>query len=205
MIKQLNVKRKNPVGLYCGIGLSDIPSRRGGEKTFEYLAWTSMIKRCYDYATQKKSPTYVGCTVSEEFLTASKFVAWGEKQLGFRKQGWANDKDILVKGNKIYSPETCCFVPREINGLFTLGKSGRGKYPLGVSITKSKNFPRFTSTICGRLGYRHLGTFDTSYEAFQAYKIAKESHIKVIAGKWKDQIDLKVYEALMSWEIDIYD
>ena len=205
MIKQLNVKRKNPVGLYCGIGISDIPSRRGGEKTFEYLAWTAMIKRCYDLKTQKRRPTYVGCHVSREFLKASKFLSWARCQVGFKNKGWVLDKDILIKGNKLYSPDTCCFVPREINGIFTLGNRLRGEYPLGVSVVSSKTGSKFQASIHLNSCYKYLGRFDTPEEAFQAYKRAKECYIKEIAELWKDRIDSKVYQALLNWEINISD
>ena len=46
------------------------------------------------------------------------------------------DKDILVKGNKVYSPETCCFVPQEINSLLVTSVRSRGDQPIGVSYNK---------------------------------------------------------------------
>ena len=50
-----------------------------------------------------------------------------------------------------------------------------------------------------------VGTYDTPEEAFYAYKPVKEAHIKSLAEKWKDQIDPRVYEALMNWTIEITD
>ena len=35
--------------------------------------------------------------------------------------------------------------------------------------------------------------------------LAKERYIKVVANKWKDQIDIRAYEALMKYEVEITD
>ena len=51
-------------------------------------------------------------------------------------EGWQLDKDILIKGNKIYSPDTCCFVPSEINNLFVGCNKSRGSLPIGVTFNK---------------------------------------------------------------------
>ena len=109
------------------------------------------------------------------------------------------DKDILVKGNKIYSEDTCCFVPREINSLFVKRKKSRGNFALGVDYKKSVKKFR------ARCGNKHLGLFNTELEAFYAYKQAKETYIKEVANKWKDQIDPRVYNALMKYEVEITD
>ena len=36
-------------------------------------------------------------------------------------------------------------------------------------------------------------------------KIARESYVKEVANKWKDQIDPRVYEALMNYQVEITD
>ena len=51
----------------------------------------------------------------------------------------------------------------------------------------------------------YLGTFNTLEEAFYVYKREKEKYIKEVADKWKDHIDIRVYEALMNYEISIDD
>ena len=111
------------------------------------------------------------------------------------------DKDILVKGNKIYSEDTCCFVPICINNLFTLRGLKRGELLIGVS----KKGDRFCASIHKHGKQKGLGTFDTELEAFWAYKEAKEAYIKELAEKWKDQIDPRVYEALMKYQVEITD
>ena len=116
--------------------------------------------------------------------------------------GWELDKDILIKGNKIYSPETCAFVPAEINGIFTKTNSKRGVYPIGVSLHKEG---RFQAKVLKNKKQAYIGLFDTPEEAFQAYKKAKEEYIKEVADKWKDKIDPRVYEAMYNYQVEITD
>ena len=108
------------------------------------------------------------------------------------------DKDILIKNNKIYSPETCVFVPHDINSLFTKANTKRGKYPIGVHFKRNKyhvQIQKYKQVI-------HLGTYDTSEEAFTVYKIAKENYIKEIADKYKDLIPKKLYDAMYEYEVE---
>ena len=163
-----------------------------------------MLDRCYDEKYSSTKPTYKDCTTSDMFRNYSFFYEWCNSQIGFGKvdefgKPFALDKDILIKGNKVYSEYTCCFVPQEINSLFVTCKSKRGEYPLGVSYHKRVN--KYSSTVRKGGGTQHLGYFLSPEEAFLAYKQAKESYVKEVATKWKDQIDPRVYEALMGWGI----
>ena len=168
-----------------------------------YICWNSLLFRCYHKSSKLRSPTYHDCSVSENFKCYSKFKEWCNKQIGFGLKDdngkvFALDKDILIKGNKQYSEDACCFVPREINNLFNTHKNSRGGSTLGVQ----GRGHRFNSTISQFGVRRSLGVFDTEEQAFMAYKQAKEDYIKEIANKWKDQIDPRVYEALMIWEVE---
>lgn len=166
----------------------------------EYRKWESMLDRVY--ARPRKS--YLDCTVSFKFQKYSDFKEWCNKQIGFDQEGWVLDKDILIKGNKEYSPETCCFVPSDINAIFIRQENIRGKHPIGVWFDKQKG--KYQADVCvGRKKRKRLGGFDTPEEAFQAYKEAKELYIKEVANKWKDQIDPRVYEALIKYEVNIDD
>jgi hypothetical protein len=108
-----------------------------------------------------------------------------------------------VKGNKVYSETTCCFVPQEINGLFTLRKNHRGEQPLGVYFNKALLKYSASLSIKGKSVF--LGLHQCEESAFLAYKQAKETYIKEVANKWKEQIDPRVYEALINWEVDYND
>ena len=147
-------------------------------------------------------------TVCTDWINFQSFAAWCESQEFFNaKDGngksYQLDKDILVKGNKIYSPDTCCFIPSQINSLFSHVKSSKGEYPVGVSYVKGRgNFHAYYSKNGKRV---NLGHFKTPEQAFQAYKKAKESHIRFMANLWKGRIDDKVYQALMSYEVHIDD
>ena len=151
----------------------------------------------------ERNPSYHDCEVVGDFIYFSKFLKWCEQQKGFGQKGFELDKDILVKGNKVYAPETCCFVPKEINTMFTNSRRCRGAYPVGVYY--KKRISKYVSRISNYGEVIHLGNFDTPEEAFQTYKLEKEKHIKEIANKWKDQIDPRVYDALMNWTIEITD
>ena len=176
----------------------------GGVLTKEYMLWKSMLKRCYSDIYKKQRPTYEGCEVSENFKNYEYFYEWCNKQVGFGNKDWQLDKDLLIKGNKIYSENTCVFIPKEINSMLIKSDKKRGEYLIGVCWRKKdKAFIAQVNKNKGKQEY--LGLFNTEIEAFNAYKQAKENFIKEQANKWKSQIDLRAYEALMNYQVEITD
>jgi len=181
---------------YLGIG--KYKAHTDKKATLTYKIWTSMLRRCYDEKFKQINPTYTGVTVYEKWHDFQNFGAWFEKSY---IDGFELDKDILIKGNKIYSPETCCFVPHEINSLFVKKDNKRGIYSIGVCKHRNKYMAQITM----HSKHYYLGIFDTPEEAFQIYKEAKEQHIKEVADKWKGLISDKVYEALINYQVEIDD
>jgi len=181
----------------------EYPSYINGKQTPSYVIWGGMLKRCYDPKYLAKQPTYVDCTVVEDFKNFQYFAKWCDNQVGFGNKGWQLDKDILVKGNKLYSEDNCAFVPREINGLVVRCNAKRGVYPIGVSFDKQTG--RYLSQCRGVGNARHVGRFDTIGEAFSAYKVAKELEVKRVAKLFKGLIDDRVYNKLVEWEVDFND
>ena len=175
-----------------------------GISTKEYVLWKNMLERCYSDSFKKRRPTYEGCEVSENFKYYEYFYEWCHKQIGFDNKGWQLDKDLLIKGNKVYSENTSVFIPREINQLLVKCTASRGKYSIGVCWNKTKkSFVAHVGKSKGK--QKNLGLFNTETEAFNAYKVAKEAFVKEQANKWKLQIDERAYEALMSYTVNIND
>ena len=189
-----------------GVGIlgTKYPSKINGVITKEYVLWKNMLKRCYSDKYQNKYPTYIDCEASDKFKSYEYFYEWCNKQIGFDNEGWQLDKDLLVKGNKVYGENTCVFIPQEINSLLINNTASRGEYLIGVSWDKRDM--AFISRVNKNKGKsEHLGSFKTELEAFEAYKTAKESFIKEQADKWKSQIDPRAYEALMNYTVEITD
>ena len=189
--------------LVCGIGINDIETFIWSQECISnaYVCWRNMILRCYDIKCLEKEPSYKGCYVCEDWLRFSNFKIWYDKN---HIDGYELDKDILFKHNKIYSPETCCFVPQFLNTLLINVRKIRGQYPIGIRRVPSGRFIARVSYVGKR---KHLGTFDTIEEAFAAYKQAKEAYIKEVAQKYYDEgkITERVYDALMKYEVEITD
>ena len=163
-----------------------------------------MLQRCYSDTLKKKRQTYIDCKVSDNFKSYEYFYEWCQKQVGFGNQGWHLDKDLLVKGNKLYSENTSAFIPAEINSVLVKSDKKRGEYLIGVCwLNTNKAFVAQVNMNNGKPEY--LGSFKTEIEAFNAYKQAKESFIKELANKWQGKIDERVYKALMSYTVDITD
>ena len=189
-----------------GVGIigTKYPTTINGVVTKEYVLWCRMLQRCYSEKYQKKRPTYIGCGVSDNFKSYEYFYEWCHNQVGFSNKDWQLDKDLLIKGNKIYSESTCVFIPKNINLLLVKRESSRGEHLIGVSWDKrGKAFKAQVNKNKG--GSEHLGYFKTELEAFRAYKKAKESFIKEQAEKWKGKIDERAYEALMNYTVEITD
>ena len=179
------------------------PSKIDGKHTKEYLVWRSMLTRCYDEKFKVKYPTYKHCFCSVSFNSYDWFYDWCNKQVSFGVDGFELDKDLLVKGNKVYSEDTCVFLPKEINNALLKRDDDRGKCLIGVDFLNKQN--KFRSRLNVNGISKHLGYFKTEIEAFNAYKIAKENYLKEQANKWKSQIDERAYEALMNYTVDIDD
>ena len=136
------------------------------------------------------------------------FKEWCNNQIGFNKFSadglpYTLDKDILVKGNKVYSEDTCCFVPHKINTVLIKCDGRRGSNLIGVYYLKSKNI--YTASISIDMRQKSLGRFKTEVEAFLAYKEAKETYIKEVVNFYKDQISVKAYNTLMSYSVEMTD
>lgn len=200
--KLLNPNRRTLCGIGF-IGLGKYSSSKNNKRTNAYTKWADMVKRCYNEKSQENLPTYRTVTIFEEWECFQNFAEWVEKNCNLETmKGWHLDKDILIKGNKIYSPETCCLVPQEINNLFIKSDKARGEYPIGVSKEK-RRFKAELST--GKNTRIYLGTFNTPEEAFQTYKIAKELRIKEMADKYKKEIIPEVYQAMYNYQVEITD
>lgn len=177
-----------------------------------YTSWLNMLKRCYDDFCLKKHPTYKKAEVCDEWKCFANFEKWfNENYYEIEGQRMNLDKDILKKGNKIYSPDTCVYTPQKINTLFVKSDALRGKLPIGVT-KNGKN--GYSATCCTHSGINdkieskvgeYLGTFRTPEEAFYAYKTFKETYIKQIAEEYKPYIPQKLYEAMYKYEIEITD
>jgi len=188
-----------------GVGINDWVGdiSVGGKKIKEYKLWASMLERCFDEKYKQKKPTYEGVTCSKEWLSMTKFIEDVSQMKGFGLSGWQLDKDILQKGNKLYSKDNCCFVPSEINNLLIKCDNSRGEYPIGVYFHKATG--KFVAQLAINGKQKHLGLFNTPEEAFQVYKLAKEAYIKVVAQKWQHLLDERVFQALMTYEVSIDD
>lgn len=165
-----------------------------------FTLWSNMLARCYDERVRERTLTYANCTVMDEWHNFQTFAEWclAQPQWGL---GWYLDKDILVKGNKVYGPETCTFVPREVNNLFTLRGNDRGDCPVGVHMRKDRYIAQVNQSgkrVC-------LGRFSTAEEAFACYKAAKEFDIHRHAELNKEKLSSKAYLALINYKIEIND
>jgi hypothetical protein len=191
----------------CGVGYlgeGAYKSTIKHKKTSQYETWTKMLKRCYTENMLKVYPTYKDCKVYYGWLNFQNFAKWyDENYYQIECERMELDKDILIKGNKIYSPEACIFVNREINSLFVRQKKIRGNLPIGVHFNKIKN--KYVAQCSYKSKTYFLGNFNNQIEAFKKYKEFKENLIKDIAYALKKQIPKRLFDALLKYRVSIAD
>ena len=140
---------------------------------------------------------YDGVYVCEEWLNFQVFAEWYFNH-SFYDVGYDLDKDLLVRGNKVYSPDTCCMLPNIINSGLALPKNISRYLPIGVTISPKG---RYNSRICTKENGRHIGVYGTPEEASAAYVQAKERYVKNKALEWANRIEWKAFKALMEWKV----
>lgn len=163
-----------------------------------------MLDRCYLKSYLDKNPSYIGCSVSEGFKNFQYFAEWCQSQTGFNLTDingrvYHLDKDILVQGNKVYSEDTCVFIPSQLNNFLTDNQRGRGYYPIGVFFNKERK--AFTAELRSPFNSkRRLGTFATAEEAHNVYVKAKSNLAKELADYYKGKVDDRVISALLTFK-----
>lgn len=187
--------------LICGIAYDskgEFKIKANGRNSRAYSHWRNMIERCYGANRTARNKTYIDCSIDDAWLDFQDFARWFYNQK-YSNSGYHLDKDLLLPNNRLYSPDLCCFVPRELNVLMTSRASARGAYPQGVSWHKRDEIYHSQITVDGKKV--HLGYFDCPNEAHQVYKAAKEANVKRMALEWQDRIADNVFQALMSWQL----
>lgn len=189
--------------LVAGIGINDgsISATVNGVRRKEYELWKNMIQRVYLPFMLNRGPSYVGCSVSDTFKYYHKFYNWCQEQIGFNEKDFALDKDLLLKGNKVYSENICVFIPHELNSLILFNNARRGDCPVGV---RNRN-DRYIAECRVHGVKKHIGSFDTPELAFNAYKEVKEAYIKELANSFINKIDPRAYDALLNYSVHIDD
>lgn len=162
------------------------------DKLKYYSSWHHMLSRCY---TKHYGKTYEDCFVHESWHSFENFVNWCKINY---IDGYELDKDLLVNGNKMYGPETCCFIPKAINNLFYQSNGNHEKY--GIRVINENGSVRYRPRMKYFNSEIYLGSFETLQEAIDVYKKSKENYIKQVADKWKDKISEKVYNRLKNYE-----
>ena len=195
-----------------GVGITGAKYPRSINKkmTKEYDTWIHMLQRCYDEKKKENQPTYKDVTCCDEWLNYENFYEWLHSQDNFDKwfneKYWALDKDIIKKRNKVYSPDTCCLVPQNVNCLFLKREAERGKYPIGVRYSDYGFITKCSNPFTGK--NEEIGWYNTSEGAFTwGYKPYKENIIKQVAQIEfeKGNITEKCYNAMMNYIVEIDD
>jgi hypothetical protein len=167
------------------------------------VLWNNLKSRCREGSAQRKNSTsYV--QIENHFDNYDVFTEWCQGQYGYMNKSasgiyWNLDKDLLHHGNKIYSPDTCMFIPLSVNTVMMASDVCRGKFPVGVQPHYQVKKTRYTATCRRRDGSGYVGIYDTPEEAHKAWQLAKVDRILEEASDHPEHI--KMYEALM-WHID---
>ena len=157
-----------------------------------YCCWRKILERCYSERFRHLNPAYEDCTTCKEWHCYQNFAQWYmDNYYLIENERTHVDKDILVKGNRVYSPETCLLVPQRINMIF-MSKTNKWNLPNGISVSKTGKYITSYNTA-------HLGTFNTLDEAIKNHELSKRIHIKQVAEEYKNIISEKVYDALLEW------
>lgn len=167
-----------------------------GMRTKEYACWESMMKRVYNPQNASAARPYEDTSVDVRWHNFQIFAEWCQTQKGFGEQGFQLDKDLISKGNKVYSPEKCCFIPLHINTAITGMKHNNTSGYAGVSET---SVGTYGAEVTINSVHVHLGTYNSKESAAFVYRSIKEAYVRSLAEVYKDSLAENTYSALKIW------
>lgn len=194
-VRDGNIKNPYHPRVY-GVGYTGVGIYSSKTHKIIYKIWIRMLERCYSKTWQVKKPTYKGCYVCKEWHCFQNFAKWFVAQEDCGK-GYELDKDLLVKDNKLYSPETCILLPRRVNLMLTTSTINNKLGIVGVV----ERCGRYSASIQIDGKMKHIGSYSTAKEASLAYAKEKEAYVRRVAISMKSEISQKAFDALMSWSV----
>lgn len=172
-----------------GVGYSSDKTLPGKNRAI-YKRWAEILRRCY-LGTQN---SYEDCSVCPTWYDFKNFLGWYKDNCP--NESYHLDKDLLFKGNRVYSPSTCCFIPKAINSiLINCGDDTKRELPLGVSAS-SKSLGKYESKVSYKGKTKYSKTFSTVQEAESFYIEKKREILELYISEYKVCLSPEVIEAL---------
>ena len=193
---------KNPMKpSVCGVGFPGIGIY--DSKSVARQVWGNMMLRVYNPPNERTAREYKETSVHAHWHNFQNFAVWYHQQIdhfgpvGFR---WNLDKDIMIAGNRIYGPESCCVVPEAVNRLFNDTRFIRGKLPIGVQQNEFGYKATCSSKLSDNSGY--VGFFKNIQEASSAYWCAKIKAIQHTAIMYWAYLPQQIAMRLVSFDMN---
>lgn len=192
-----NYMYKHIFGVAC-VGIGNYVPKVKGKMSKSYVYWFNMLTRCYDPTCNRANTYYGKVTVCELWLNYQNFAKWFDSTFDYSyMEGWHIDKDLLSDGLE-YSPNSCCFIPGEINSIFKKNNESLYGYPRGVS--KKDNKYQASIHRYGKQGY--IGLFNTIEEAHEEYLIAKTEYMRELSIKWRYLLGDKICDSILNFDLN---
>lgn len=189
------------VGIYVPYGVYICRDSVSGKITKEYNLWSNMLKRCYCPQQLEEDPTYKGMSVHKEWERSDVYWKWAERQAGWLSKNYHQDKDLLVPGNKVYSPDTVVFISNQLNTFLCDCRKVRSQYGQGVY----KKGKKFSAVMWDNNKPTNLGVFDTLEDASNTFckaktEVGRRWGQRLKAGEF--EVDPRVTERMLNfvWE-----
>lgn len=195
-IKEKSIKNPNKPVLF-GFGFVGQGVYNHKNNADAYNHWYSMLERCYCPVYRELKPTYESCSCVKEWNNFQNFAGWFYTQVWYK--GWELDKDLITPGNKLYSPDTCAFVPRRLNLLINHNKRGDKSNPIGVFWSEKRR--KYCTQCRGVDGKISLSVYSDDIEYLEnLYKTFKKSVLREVAREYEGIVDQRVLNSLSNWE-----
>lgn len=186
-------------------------TRVNNKKVKACQLWENIRNRCeyLPYKNEVRFGKYSDADSCTEWKDFQNFASWFESvQLnGYFHEGWQLDKDLLIKGNKIYSAEVCVFLPEEVNKALNTKSRTRGELPLGICYHKKDKKHIIVAYTCKHPDFKMYAYLPSNQveNGFKMYKEAREAYVRFLAEKYRDKLDPRAYKALVEYEVNIDD
>ena len=170
-----------------------------------YKHWIAMLTRCYKLYNYHLD-SHINCYVYESWLNFQDYCKWYYDNIyyipGVKMQV---DKDILIKGNTLYSPNTCVIVPNTINILFRKSHSNKtNDLPMGVYLDKGSKKNPYKVIFRYNGITKNLGHYDSIDKAKNIYANYKYKYYKELLYSYKDYIPKNTFNKLDKVTIEAF-